>query len=194
MFLFLIPGKLRSKSLTSQIFEIFLREADDLIFLFYNPQAVLRTAGDVESARLMLIRKEKKLQRVNKPKIKQALTRLESQKLIRVHKMGNQMFYFLTEKGIQEGLKQVIQKKKKRLPNNLLCCVSFDIPEKANSVRWALRKLLKNSNFKMIHLSLWGSKYDVGKEMALFIKTINAEAWVQVFEAKPLTQRPKDKK
>ena len=170
-----MPGKLRSKSLTSQIFDVFIAEVDDLFFLFSNPQAVLRTVGDIDSARLMLVRKEKKFQRVNKQRIRQSLTRLESQKMIRIHKMGNQIFYFLTEDGIQEGLKRAIQNKKQKLPHDLQCYVSFDIPEKATSVRWALRKLLKSADFKMVHLSLWGSKYDVGKEMACFIKTINAE-------------------
>ena len=188
-----MPGRLRSKSLTSQILNIFITEVDDLLFLFSHPHAVLRTVGDVESARLMLIRKEKKLKRINKQKIQQALVRLESQKLIQIHKMGNQIFYFLTENGIQEGLKQVIQNKKQKLPNGLQCYVSFDIPEKVSSVRWALRKLLKSADFKMVHLSLWGSKYNVGKEMACFIKSINAEMWVHVFEARSLTQKTKNK-
>lgn len=182
-----MPGKFQSQSLSSRIFESILIEAGDLLFLFSNPQAVFYTMGDVEAARSMLARKEEKLRRVNKKEMQQVFRRLEKQKLIRIQKKGNQLFYFLTEDGIQEGLKQTIQKKKKTLQNGLRCYISFDIPEKASAVRWALRKLLKTANFKMIHFSLWASKFDVGKEIALLIKIMKAEEWVHVFEAKALT-------
>ncbi|MBI4713707.1 hypothetical protein HY771_00760 [Candidatus Uhrbacteria bacterium] len=176
-----------SNSIPSRIFDILLSEADDLLFLFYHPHAVLRTIGNVESARNMLVRKERNLQRIKKTEINQSLQRLKSQKLLRISKKGDEIFLFLTENGIKEGLKRAIQKKKQRLAGKRRCYVSFDIPEQASSTRWALRKLLKDSRFKMIHLSLWSSEFDVGKEMAVLIKIMKAEAWVHVFEAKALT-------
>ncbi|MBI2475495.1 hypothetical protein HYV69_03670 [Candidatus Uhrbacteria bacterium] len=183
-----------SNSVPSRIFDVLLSEADDLLFLFHHPHAVLRTVGNIESARNMLARKERNLQRIKKTEINQALQRLNSQKLLRISKKGNEIYFFLTENGIKEGLKRTIQKKKQRLAGKRRCYVSFDIPEQASSTRWALRKLLKDSHFKMIHLSLWSSEFDVGKEMAALIKIMRAETWVHVFEARALTSINKKSK
>jgi DNA-binding transcriptional regulator PaaX len=176
-----------SNSIPSKIFDVLLSEADDLLFLFYHPHAVLRTVGNVESARNMLARKERNLQRIKKSEINQSIRRLKTQKLLRINKKGNEIYFFLTESGIKEGLKRSIHKKKQRLIGKRRCYISFDIPEQASSTRWALRKLLKDSHFKMIHLSLWSSEFDVGKEMAVLIKIMKAETWVHVFEARALT-------
>lgn len=189
-----MPPKLRIGSLTYQLFQNILSEADDLLFICSNPQAVFYTLGDVESAKLMLARKEQKLHRMSQKKIRQAFQRLEKRKLIQLRKEGNKILFFLMNDGMELALKQKIQKEKRKLPDGLKCYVSFDIPQHANSVRWALRELLKRSDFKMVHLSLWSTDKDVGKEIAELVKILKAELWIQVFEARSLTQQQKNKK
>lgn len=189
-----MPGKLQKGSIASELFETLLNEVDDWFFICSHPHAVFYTLGNVESARTMLIRKEQKWRNFDKRRIHLELKRLHARKLIQIRKKGDKLLFSLTCDGIQEALKQKIRQKKQKLSRNLNCYVSFDIPKHSNNVRWALRQLLKNANFRMIHQSLWCSNKNVGKEIAELVKILKAEGWIHVFEAIPLTNQSKHKK
>lgn len=181
-----MPRNLSPNSLPSQILSTLLSMVNDYFFLFEHPHAVLYTTGDIDGARQMLQRKERRLRTIEKRKFHRSLSRLQSQNYLKIREQGEQIYISLTDRGIQEGFKRAIIEKKKPLKKKQLCYVSFDVPESAKAVRSHLRRLLKEAGFIMVQLSLWSSTKDVGKEMAVFVSLIGATRWVHVFYATPI--------
>lgn len=178
-----MPKGLRIGFLPATILYAVLNELGDTLFTMTRPSAVRYTGYDVEAARKMLERKERRYRQLGQTKYSQALGRLEKQNYLKLVQDGEKVLISLTDDGITLGLKRVICAQKKNLTRGQLCCVSFDIPQSAKDVRPLLRNLLKASGFIMLQQSLWCSRKDVTKQLAAFIRMIGAERWVYVFEA-----------
>lgn len=128
----------------------------------------------------------------NSPQERQALMQLARQQYVALRKKGQDLFVELTEKGSQEALKKTIVEKKADLPRGTYCYVSFDIPEDVRHLRDAMRLLLKDARFNMVHQSLWYTRRDVADELAQLISNLKAEKFVNVFVGKqktPLAKR-----
>lgn len=111
---------------------------------------------------------------------RQSLQRLKERKMIKIKKVANKIMIELTGRGRHQALIQLIQYKKIVLPNEKVCIVFFDIPERVRFVRKEINYLLSNSGFERIQKSVWMSVYDVVNEISVFIKLMKAEKWIRV--------------
>ncbi len=121
---------------------------------------------------------------------RRALARLQAKKLLKLSKQGEQLMFSLSQKGVEEVLKQRIVETKKRLPKGCLCYVSFDIPKKMVSVRYILMALLKRVEFVMAHQSLWVTHKDVGEDLASLVRLMGAHDLIHVMVGTAKTKLP----
>lgn len=184
-----MKNNLRKSSIPEKIFSFILESLDEGFFMLYNPRAVLSTCGDVESARNMLARKQKKARQISNKEFNRALKSLQKRNYLTCYAEGEKILIAMTQAGIEEALKRQIKQKRRKLKKQERVYVSFDIPEVTKSVRVALRRLLKESGFTMVQMSLWSSRRDVGKEFAKFIELIGAKKWIYVFIGSPITKK-----
>ena len=61
--------------------------------------------------------------------------------------------------------------------------VAFDIPEKRRTVRQLLREKLINWGFRRWQKSVWACRKNCTKQLRDFIKQVDIEDWVLVFES-----------
>lgn len=115
----------------------------------------------------------------------QTLKRLQNQKLIELNKRGEKFFISLTKDGVLDALQNRIIAKEELLPGNKVCLVSFDFPIKLDRNRNSFRDLLRRADFSMRHQSVWITRNDVVREMAMLVKILKAEDWIHVYLAEP---------
>lgn len=114
---------------------------------------------------------------------RRALSDLRAQKIIKMKKIGNQVFLELTRKGRYQAFIQLLRRKKKRLITGKICVVCFDVQECVRGVRDVLRKILFDCGFKKIQKSVWESVDDFAEEVSTFVGLIKADRWVRVYVA-----------
>jgi DNA-binding transcriptional regulator PaaX len=117
---------------------------------------------------------------IEKARIKRVLYELKRRKFIEVRKEGDRLMYILTDKGRLSALKEQIRIADDRNDGKIVL-VSFDIPEQESVIRKKLRILLRDCGFERIQNSLWGSKQDVGIQVAELIKEMHGQKWIRVF-------------
>ena len=117
---------------------------------------------------------------------KKLVYELKRQKLIRLQKKGNEVMFKLTQKGEIEAIKETIRRQKRQLPDDQVCFVSFDIPENINKVRFAFRRLLKQSGFKQVHLSVMETRLDVLEPLKKLVEILKIEKWVKIYKGKQI--------
>lgn len=123
----------------------------------------------------------------------QALKRLEKQKLLSVEKKGERVVIEFTAKGKTAILQENIRQIKELLPRGEYCVVCFDVPEQIRHVRWFLRDFLKEAGFEKVQKSVWRSPYNVIEPFYELVQTMDIEDWIQIFQAKQVTQLSKNK-
>jgi DNA-binding transcriptional regulator PaaX len=118
-----------------------------------------------------------------KNRIRRMIRDLERQKLLTVQNKGKQIELNLTEKGKMIALKAEILNSDKKLPDGVVCLVTFDIPENVKKSRQILRLFLKKAGFKQVHLSVWQTSKDLGKPLQQLIDDLGINKWVRVYTA-----------
>lgn len=106
---------------------------------------------------------------------------LKRKRLISEKKTGDRTFYILTAKGAAELARRKILDCNKRLSGNNLCIVVFDIPESQRHVRDMFRRFLKEVGFKYVQQGVWIIDKDIVEAFRDFVKTIEADHWVNIF-------------
>lgn len=95
--------------------------------------------------------------------------------------------YIIREKELikitEEGLRKIQPFRPKRLKKNVLLMIIFDIPEDRKIARQRLRRLLRRWKFTQTQKSVWTSHYDYKDPLRKFIKTLDVEKFVELFEA-----------
>ncbi|MFH1405518.1 MAG: hypothetical protein ABIH21_05525 [Patescibacteria group bacterium] len=179
--------RLNKKSLTRKVLDELIGSLDDFFTTGFNPIGVAKFGGVQELKRVQYLR-GKKLEAQNRRRKKQALERLQHQEYIRLKQKGHELFFQLTDKGVQHALKDKLLNNKKKLPHGQRCYVSFDIPEHSRHVRDELRWLLKRAEFIKIHQSLWSSDNNVVDELVELIKAFNVQDWIHIFVGESRTK------
>lgn len=110
-----------------------------------------------------------------------AMYRLKQKKLIQIDRKARKIKVFFTKKGSIEMLKVKICACKDRLPSDQVCLVTFDIPERATTVRYMFRKFLKQAGFIQHQRSVWASRYNVAEDMKNLVKLLKANDWISVY-------------
>ncbi len=118
--------------------------------------------------------------RIKKAQMIRAVNNLRARKFIEVRKKGDKVMFILTSKGKLAALKERVRLASKRSDGKILL-VSFDIPEQEHLIRSKLRYMLKDLGFERIQMSLWGSKLDVGEQIAKLVKDMGAQKWIRIF-------------
>ena len=131
-----------------------------------NRESYYRMCEAYEKKRLWQIKKE-----------------LERQELMTIKEKGDEIIINLTDKGKMKALKEAILKPADKLPDGMVCLVSFDIPENIKASRQVLRLFLKKANFKQEHLSVWKSDNDVLEPLHTLINDLKINKWVKVYTA-----------
>ena len=114
-------------------------------------------------------------------KFQNTLYRMVKQKILQKRIEGKKCGYLLTPEGKKEIFKlKLKQLKKKKLQDNRWLMVFFDIPEKRRILRDYLRDMLKNIGFNQLQKSIWVSRYDIAKEVEIFLNENNLEKLVHI--------------
>ncbi|MFH1142735.1 MAG: CRISPR-associated endonuclease Cas2 [Candidatus Uhrbacteria bacterium] len=113
---------------------------------------------------------------------------LEKRKYIEIREKGDFVFFELKRKGYLEALKQQVLHTTDELPDDLVCLVSFDIPENVKKVRNVFRDFLKKAGFEQVHLSVWQSRLNVIEKLAEYVRCMGIEKWVQIYKAERISQ------
>lgn len=82
-----------------------------------------------------------------------------------------------------KGLRKVQPFRPKRLKKKVLLMVIFDIPEDRKIARQRLRRLLRKWVFEQTQKSVWTSRYDYKDPLQNFIKKLDIDKFVELFEA-----------
>ncbi len=172
-------------SMTGKVFAEIVDAVGGGIELMFVPQAM--KFGGLDGYETMLYRKKRKEQAEDRRRKWQALQRLRRQKYIRVRQEGDRIIVALTEKGRDTGLKWRMKTIDRKLSDGQRVYVVFDIPESVKYLRETLRRVLKESHFSMLQLSVWSTDRDVAEDVTIFVKSLQAEKWVHVFIGKPMT-------
>jgi len=167
------------KSITKEIFVALTEGLDDILTIGYNPIGVARLGG-LDAYKTMRYRKGRSREAQQRARANQALKRLEQQRLIKLKKKGDEVYFKLTERGVEQVLKMTILGQTKNLPKGVYCYVSFDVPEHVADVRNALRRFLARANFTRVHLSLWATNRDVTEDVVSLVKSLKADRWIHV--------------
>ncbi len=115
---------------------------------------------------------------------------LKRRRLIEEEKIGKRVLYFLTEKGSAAITRYEILNCDKCIPENRVCVVVFDIPESQKHVRELFRRFLKEAGFKYLQQSVWITNKNVVERLRVFIHSIQAEQWVNIFLADAIIMQP----
>jgi len=149
----------------------------------YQKRARSGDFGIRASRRALTMSKEKYQSYLDK---KQLRTLIKNQ-LIETEKQGNQIILRLTSHGETEGLKSHIVSCNDAYPEGSSCLVTFDIPEHIKKVRDMFRYFIKQAGFRQIHRSVWESDKRVALMLTKLIRSLKAEKWIKVYEAKQVT-------
>ncbi|MBU1126390.1 MAG: hypothetical protein ABH826_05385 [Patescibacteria group bacterium] len=114
----------------------------------------------------------------------QRLRSLERRKLVKLKRIGGELFYRISDDGVREGLKTRVISCNKRLPQEETCLIAFDIPEDIRNVRLALRSFLKKAGFRKVQQSLWESDMDVIADMEKLFKLLGIGKYTAVYKTK----------
>lgn len=87
----------------------------------------------------------------------------------------------------EAGLAQLELYVPRHIPGDTQLMVIFDIPEQLRSKRSSLRATLRQFHFKQIQKSVWVTKYECRKYLALEIHENRLEPYVQMHETKQLS-------
>lgn len=112
--------------------------------------------------------------------LKRAIYKLKKQKYLEIKKVGDRVLYKLTTNGLHQALLARIKIQTKILPNNQYCLICFDIPESVRHLRRALRRILKNMQFKQLQKSIWYTDKDIFDQLTSCIKNLQASDWIKV--------------
>ena len=160
---------------------LFLADIEDLNMCVRSVNNELQAAaGDprFHKHRIWIERciKEKK----NKKKINSIIHALKLRGFLKIIKHKNYHGYILTQRGERRvnNLKMRGLTKKK-LPNDQLLMVFFDIPEQMRRSRDAFRSMLKILGFEQLQKSIWVTPYDVLKEIRELINEHNIRKHVK---------------
>jgi len=114
-------------------------------------------------------------------RLRERLTYLKRQKLIKESRRGERIIFELTDDGKRRLLRAQLRNAPMRT-DGLLTIVIFDIPESERVARELFRRFLKEVGFKRIQHSVWATNQDVRKPFAEFIQEHRAAAWVNIIE------------
>lgn len=169
---------LRSNSLTTDLLLDIARAADDIHFGLLRPGMVVRYG--IEDARKILSRQEIRER-------KQKLYQLHERGLIHAEKINKKYEIQFKKYGCIEVQRQRILKEKTYLPQNTLCIVSFDIPEKYRKVRQQTSRLLGSLGMRRTHRSVWSSNQDIVNNLKklLLLRGVKQD-WFKIFIGKQI--------
>lgn len=108
---------------------------------------------------------------------------LKRKQWIKTKKTETGLMLALTKKGRLELMRRVGLQRPKLLSGQM-CIIIWDIPESVRKGRDRLRYFLKEVGFTQLQKSVWGSPYDVVKELKLLIKDAKIEKWVKIIIGK----------
>ena len=162
---------------SSQVEKLFKEIVDDIIQSHRFVSNPVWAINYEEGAFLAIRKREKKTIR------REALQRLQKQKLIKTKKIGNNILVTLCDHGQHERLRLLIAATRKKLPTGTCCLVTYDIPERARVIRLAFRNLLKFGRFTQLHRSVLVCRYDVAEIIQEFIDQTNSKEWIVVFNS-----------
>lgn len=114
----------------------------------------------------------------------QDVFKLTSEKYIQVVKNEKgESWARLLEKGFIECLKLKLITAEE-LPNNWVCLVVFDIPERDKQIREKVRHFLDKNYFLPLQKSVWISRFDVSEILSELLVYFEIEEMVRVFMGK----------
>lgn len=116
-------------------------------------------------------------------KFSKDIKNLVVRKIIEIEKTKGGLTARLTSKGFIEYLKLKLVEAEE-LPNNYVCIVVFDIPEKDKKIRRLLRIFLNHNYFIPLQKSVWFSFFDVSEILAELMFYFGINSWVKIYIAK----------
>jgi len=157
--------------------EIFL----DLVHM----SSMAMSCGRTMPSELMLDRYsyERYLERKKQFQAKALVKRMEVQRLFKIREKGDKVIIELSNKGRLSALKESIINTHDELSSDMVCLVSFDIPEYVKQSREVLRNFLKRVGFSQVHKSVWQSRKNVIENLRALIDEMEVEKWVKVYQA-----------
>ncbi|MBU1038851.1 CRISPR-associated endonuclease Cas2 [Patescibacteria group bacterium] len=121
--------------------------------------------------------------------LKETLRQLQRSKYIKSQKIGKNLIYKISDKGLFKLLTCQLNQAPKMAKNYTI--VIFDIPKTQNPARRHLRWLLRRGGFKMLQQSVWLSQKDNYNLLKKFIKENNLDSWVNILYADKILNLPK---
>lgn len=117
-------------------------------------------------------------------KFRRDLLILKKKNLVKIQKIGkNAIRVALLPDGVLEFFKlKMVQSDE--LPNNEVCMVVFDIPEKFKKQRALMRRFLTECGFLRIQKSVWIAQFDYIDPLTDLFVLLEVKNWVRVFLAK----------
>lgn len=118
---------------------------------------------------------------LKKRTIKQGVSRLKKLGLVSIKEGSNH--FNLTEAGILHYLKLCLSQAD-LLPEQYVCVVVFDIPERLRIIRLLLSKFLEESCFLRIQKSVWISQFDCAEILTEMFKRLGIKGMIRIFIAR----------
>ncbi len=176
---------MRNKKLINftESFLVSLKEfADDVI-----KQPVIINKAYWEAVNIERMKREDR--RREKQKYYSTINRLSKYGYLIKDRKNNQLSLKLTEKGLIKIHKiswKMERKKKKKIKNNQLCIVVFDIPERKRKMRDLFRMCLYELGFNRFQKSVFITHNDVVKEVKDLIKNCMLDDYVKLLTGKKI--------
>jgi len=118
-------------------------------------------------------------------KFSQDVARLRTKKIIETKTESGNFMAKLAKKGFVEYLKLKLVDAEE-LPNNDVCIVVFDIPEKKRGLRKLFRGFLNSNYFFFTQKSVWVSRFDVSDILNELLVYFGLEQWVKIYIGKEI--------
>ena len=165
---------------------LFLSDIRDLNMGFKSVNsAMLYVDGDPRLHKHKIWAEKCIQEKKNKKKINSIVHALKIRGYIKIIKNKNYHGYILTSTGESKvGCLKLKGMQKKKLPNDQLLMVFFDIPEQKRKARDAFRGMLKVLSFEQLQKSIWVTPYNVLKEVKGLLNEYNIKQYVKLLLVK----------
>lgn len=145
------------------------------------------------------IKKDKKYIKkyFEKRKVERAFARLRKNRLVILQEKDGKFIVKLTEKGKRKVKEIQYEKLKIEKPDvwdGKWRIVTFDIPNKKNAAREALRRKIKELGFYFLQKSVWVYPYPCEKEIQFLVELFEVWPYVDIIVAKEISNDVKLKK
>lgn len=128
----------------------------------------------------------KKQDEISNREFRQAISRMQSRKLLAITEKDNQKFIKLTNRGQLEALLQKA-KLENRLPwDGKWRLFIFDIPEANKDKRDFLRGLLKKNNFCKLQASVYVSPYPLNREAISYLNQSGLRDYLRILKVEEM--------